>query len=127
MNVDDFSYIRCLNCKNVIIQPIPYKNNRTLLYDICCYYDELNECCNDAYNSFGSLKHGIKMGHVKITDLPLALRKEFPPEVTHEFACCKHSLVVTKHNGDKVTVSVNNNNVMITDTYATTIVYVMDD
>ena len=127
MNIDDFSFIICENCKNIIIVPIPYEYNRSILTDMCNIYDEMSECCKKSFFTYGGVSYGIEDGCIKVSDLPLALRKKFPPEVTHEFACGKHSLVVTKHNGDKVTVSVNSNNVMITDTYATTIVYVMDD
>ena len=127
MEIDDFSYIRCTNCKNVKIVPIPYEHNHTLLSNMCDEYTKMNECCDDSNILFSTVKYGIENRHIKITDLPLALRKEFLPEVTHEFACGKHLLVITKHNGDKVIISVDNGNVMVTDDYATTIVYVMDD
>lgn len=127
MKIEDFTYIRCTNCKNVIILPMPQENNFGLLSNICHDYNELNECCNDTYSLHGSVKYGIEEGHIKLFDLPLKLRKEFPPEVTHGHNCGKHSLVITKHNGDKVIISVDNGNVMVTDDYATTIVYVMDD
>ena len=127
MEIEDFSYIRCVNCKDVKIVPILYEHNHALLCNMCDKYNELNECCDDSNVSFSTVKYGIENGYIKLSDLPLKLRKEFSSEVTHKFDCGKHSLVVTKHNGDKVTVSVDSNNVMITDTYATTIVYVMDD
>ena len=127
MKIEDFSYIRCTNCKNIIILPIPYKNSGAVLTNICYNYNELNECCTNTNSLYGTVTYGIEKGHIKLSDLPLKLRKEFPPEITHKFECGKHSLVVTKHNGDKVTISVNSNNVTITDNYATTVVYVMDD
>ena len=127
MKIDDFCYIRCVNCEDVKIIPIPYENNYNLLSNMCDEYNELNECCNDSHVLFSDVEYGIENKHIKITDLPLALRKEFSPEVTHGHNCGKHSLVITKHNGDKVIISVDNGNVMVTDDYATTIVYVMDD
>ena len=127
MENEDFCYIICSNCKNVRIVPISYENNYTLLSNMCTKYNELNECCNYPHVMFGSVTYGIEEGYIKLSDLPLALRKEFPPEVTHKFDDGKHSLVVTKHNRDKVTISVGNSNITVTDDYATTIVYVMDD
>ena len=127
MEIEKFSYIRCVNCKDVKIVPIPYESNHTLLSNMCDEYKETNECCDNPNVLFSTVKYGIENGHIKVSDLPLALRKEFPPEVTHGHNCGKHSLVITKHNGDKVIISVDNGNVMVTDDYATTIVYVMDD
>lgn len=127
MEIEDFSYMQCLNCKNVITLPIPYEDNRTLLHDMCNYYAKLNECCNDSYNSFGPIKYGIENGIIKLSDLPLALRKEFPLEVTHEFACGKHSLVVTKHNGDKVLVHVDGERIIILDGMTENSIYIGED
>ena len=109
MEIEDFSYLRCSRCKNVIILPIPYKNNITLLSNMCDAYNEINECCSDSCNSFADVKFGLKEDYLKISDLPLKLRKEFPLEVTHKFDCGKHLLVITKHNGDIITISVENN------------------
>ena len=127
MEIEDFSYIRCVNCKNVKIIPIPYKNNGNLLSNMCDGYNEINECCSDSHNSFADVKFGIEEGHIKISDLPPKLRKEFPPEVTHEFACGKHSLIMTNHNGDKVIVSINGDNIMVTGDYSLDVIYCMDD
>ena len=127
MNVDDFSYIRCVNCKKVIILPISCENNYTLLSNMCDKYNEMNECCKYSNFLFSSIEYGVEEDYLKMDDLPLKLRREFPPEVTHEFAYGKHLLFVNKHNGNNVIISVDSNNVMVTDDYATTIVYVMDD
>ena len=108
MEIEDFIYIRCVNCKDVKIIPIPYENNYNLLSNMCDEYNELNECCDNSRVLFSDIKYGIENGHIKLSDLPFALRKEFPPEVTHEFNCGKHSLVVTKCNGDMITISIEN-------------------
>lgn len=108
MKIDDFSYLRCISCEQVIIVPISYYRNYTLLSNMCHNYDELNECCDNTDVTFASVRFGIEGEYIKLSDLPLKLRKEFPPEVTHEFNNGKHSLVVTKHNGDTITISVEN-------------------
>lgn len=115
MKIEDFSYLRCLNCRHVIIVPISYDDNHTLLSNMCTGYSELNECCNDADVAFASVKFGIEEGCIKITDLPLALRKEFPPRMTHEFAGGKHSLFITKYDGTKIIISTNGINLTIDD------------
>ena len=127
MKIEDFSFLHCENCKGIKIVPIPYEYNASILTDMCVIYNEMCECCKNPFITYGSVSYGIDDGCIKISDLPLALRKEFPPEVTHGHNCGKHSLVITKYNGDKIIISVDNGNVMVTDDYATTIVYVMDD
>ena len=109
MEIEDFSYLRCSRCKNVIILPIPYKNNITLLSNMCDAYNEINECCSDSCFLFSTIKYGIEEEHFELSDLPLKLRKEFLTEVIHKFECGKHLLVITKHNGDIITISVENN------------------
>ena len=127
MEIEDFSYIRCTNCKNTIILPISYRSDYTLLSNMCYTYDEINECCDNIHNCFGSVECGIRFNEIKLSDLPLVLRKEFPPEVTHEFACGKHSLVVTKYNGDKIIISIEDKEVLINDNNIITYVRLMDD
>ena len=126
MEIEDFSYIRCLSCGHIIIVPISYDDNHTLLSNMCDDYSELNECCNDADIAFGSVKFGIEEGCIKITDLPFALRKEFLQRITHEFANGKHSLVITKHNGDKVFVCIDGENVIVRDDMSIKSVYIGD-
>lgn len=109
MNIDNFSFIECINCHKIIILPISYENNHTLLSNMCHDYSALNECCDDTDAVFGSIRYGIEERVIKLSDLPIKLRRGFPPEVTHEFACGKHLLIVTKHDGDVVTISVENN------------------
>jgi len=129
MKIEDFSYIRCTNCKNVIIFPIPYENNHYLLSDMCNEYNEMNECCNDTHVLSGDIEFGIEGGYIKISDLPIKLRKEFPLKVTHGFDCGKHSLVVTKYNGDKVIVSIEGDYLTIDDGHKVNNIHIqfMDD
>ena len=127
MEIEDFSYFRCLSCGNKIILPMSYHDNHRLLSNMSHDYTELNECCDDAYVTFGSLEFGINNGYIKISDLPLVLRKEFPSEVIHKFECGKHSLVVNRHNGNKVTVTIDNNNLIIDNGMTNTFINFMDD
>lgn len=109
MKIEDFSYIRCNYCKTIRILPIPYEGNYTLLSEMCLGYNEINECCSNPDNAYCGIYFGLEKGYIELSDLPLVIRKEFPLEVTYELVDSKHSLIINKHNGDVVTISVKNN------------------
>ena len=127
MNIDDFSYMRCENCKNVKIFPIQYENNMMLLSRMSDIYDSMCECCNNPNVCYSSVHFGVRNGLIKISDLPLALRKEFSLEVTHEYDCGEHALIVTKYNGDKVLVYVDGERIIILDGMTENSIYIGED
>lgn len=127
MKIEDFSYIKCTNCKNTIILPISYRSDYTLLSNMCYVYDEINECCDNIHNCFGSVERGIRFNEIKLSNLPFKLRKESSLEVTHEFDCGEHALIVTKYNGDKVLVYVDGERIIILDGMTENSIYIGED